>query len=131
MSNEIEIVNETKSQQGKRAYLTRETKEHLKSFSEIEFSDRELKLLGVLREVVKPQYVEIISRANYEVIKTLRAHPENIRIQDLAVIANMATQRLMELENAPDLPQKIDWSKISEESFSKPDTTTGSVTSSK
>lgn len=131
MNNDIQIVSDNHSSEHKRQYLTKETKQHLKTFEQIEFSDRELKHLGILREVVKPQYVEIISRANYEVIKTLRQNPQSIRIQDLAVISNMATQRLLELENAPEIPQKVDWSKISEESFSKPDTATGSVTPSK
>jgi len=112
---------------GKRVYLSADTKKHLQGFASINFTSKELKLLGLNRQHVTASYVEIVARATHAVRMRLRdaGKVAELSTQDLLVIANLATQRMQELEAADGTKQEaIDWSKFDADKFNSPSNTT-------
>jgi hypothetical protein len=103
-----------------RKLLTADERKHLEGIVSINFSQRELKLLGINREQLAAKMGEVAARATHAAALRLRdpEYVKNLSIQDLTVIASHATQRMQELEAASGSKQDhIDWSKIDMSKF--------------
>lgn len=120
-NNESNKAESSIIKHAKRQWISKEHKLHLKGFADIQYDKYELKELGLLRPILKTQFLEEAVRCNAEVTHRLRNPEElaNLRTTDLIGIASIATKHLQELEAVSEQQKPIDWDKFNVESFNQ------------